>query len=71
MKYINIPVFLISLILGFIFIHISAEPTETVFVYPTPENAGSLEYIDKANNCFVYKSTQVKCPSDENMASIR
>ena len=43
MKYINIPVFLISLLLGAFFIYVSAEPTETVLVYPTPENVGKYE----------------------------
>jgi hypothetical protein len=35
-----------------------------VFVYPTPENAGSVEYKDKVGNCYVFKSKSVKCPKD-------
>lgn len=62
MKYINLQVFLVSLVIGFIFIYLSATPTETVLVYPTPENAGKVEYKDKAGNCFSYKATEVKCP---------
>ena len=62
MKYINLPIFLLSLVIGFIFIYLSATPTETVLVYPTPENAGRVEYKDKAGTCFSYKAMEVKCP---------
>ena len=62
MKYINLQVFLVSLVIGFIFIYLSATPTETVLVYPTPENAGKVEYKDKAGNCFSYKAMKVTCP---------
>lgn len=62
MKYINLPIFLLSLVIGLIFIYLSATPTETVLVYPTPENAGRVEYKDKAGTCFSYKAMEVKCP---------
>lgn len=62
LKYINFPVFIISLCLGFVFVYLSKVETETVFVYPTPENAGKIEYKDRAGNCFVFKTRQVNCP---------
>ena len=62
MKYINFPVFIVSLVLGFIFVYLSAAPTETVLVYPTPENAGKIEYKDKAGTCFSFKAMEVSCP---------
>jgi len=64
MNYINILVFVVSFIIGLIFIQLSAPNTEMVFVYPTPENAGSVEYKDKVGNCYVFKSKSVKCPKD-------
>ena len=67
MKYINIPVFLISLVLGAFFIYISAEPTETVLVYPTPENAGKHEYIDKSGNCYRYHAERMPCPKEKKL----
>ena len=67
MKYINLPVFLISLVLGAIFIHMSAEPTETVLVYPTPENAGKYQYIDKSGNCYHYKAEKLPCPKEKKL----
>ena len=62
MKYINFPVFIVSLVRGFIFVYLSAAPTETVLVYPTPENAGKIEYKDKAGTCFSFKAMEVSCP---------
>ena len=62
MKYINLQVFLVSLVIGFIFVYLSAVPTETVLVYPTPENAGRVEYKDRAGTCFSYKAMEVTCP---------
>ena len=67
MKYINLPVFLISLILGLVFVHVSAEPTETVLVYPTPENAGKHEYVDKIGNCYQYHAEQMPCPKEKKL----
>tara|TARA_Y100000287_G_scaffold185518_1_gene188990 strand:+ start:4084 stop:4305 length:222 start_codon:yes stop_codon:yes gene_type:complete len=62
MKYIKLPIFLAAFVIGLIFVHLSAAPTETVLVYPTPENAGKIEYQDKAGNCFIYKAKEVTCP---------
>lgn len=63
-KFINIPVFIISFIVGLLFIHLSTTETKTVFVYPTPDNVDYIEYVDRANNCFTYKYDKVKCPED-------
>jgi hypothetical protein len=35
-------------------------------VYPTPDNVNTLEYIDKANNCFRFEAKEVNCPSDKS-----
>jgi len=64
LKYISIKVFIASLCLGLLFAYLSA-PTPTIIqVYPTPDNVDQVEYIDKANNCFKFSATEVKCPSD-------
>ena len=33
-------------------------------MYPTPENVNKLQFKDKTNNCYHFKATEVKCPTD-------
>jgi hypothetical protein len=64
LKYISIKVFIASLCLGLLFAYLSTPAPTIIRVYPTPDNVDELEYIDKANNCFKFKATEVKCPAD-------
>lgn len=64
-KYINLKVFLISLSLGLFLNYINDPNNKTVFVYPTPDNIGNLQFKDKSNKCFSFKAKQVMCPRDE------
>ena len=66
-RFINWPVFVSSFIIGLLFVHLSAPSTTTVYVFPTPDNTGLVEYVDKANNCFQYISNKISCPSDKNL----
>ena len=63
-RYISFKVFLVSLSIGLLFAYLSTPTPTIIHVYPTPDNADKLEYIDKANNCFKFDATEVKCPSD-------
>jgi hypothetical protein len=63
-KYISVKVFLVSLSVGLLFAYLSSPTPTIIHVYPTPDNAAQMEYIDKANNCFKFDATEVKCPSD-------
>tara|TARA_Y100000389_G_C17189748_1_gene378220 strand:- start:277 stop:579 length:303 start_codon:yes stop_codon:yes gene_type:complete len=65
-KFINLPVFIVSFIIGIVFIRLSTTETKTVFVYPTPENVEHIEYVDRANNCFTYNYKKVECPTDKS-----
>ena len=56
---INIPVFIVSLSIGLLFVYLSNPPPTTIYVYPTPYNIDKVQYKDKANNCFKYKSSEV------------
>ena len=68
-KYINIPVFIISLALGVFFVYVTTSNNRKIIVYPTHENAHLLQYRDKTNNCFTVTETEVKCPTNPNMIS--
>jgi hypothetical protein len=65
-KYINIPVFLISLAFGLFAVYITMPDTRKIYVYPTPENVALLQYKDKTDTCFSFKQTEVSCPKNEN-----
>ena len=62
MKSINWMVFIVSFLIGLVFIYLSSSPVEDVYVYPTPENSGTMEYKDKAGNCYVYQAKPQACP---------
>lgn len=61
-SYINFPIFILAFICGLFLIRLSADETEIVLVYPTPNNSGKINYKDKAGNCYYYRSKKVNCP---------
>jgi hypothetical protein len=68
-KYINFPVFVISLIVGLYAVYITLPDTRKIFVYPTPENISLLQYRDKTNTCFSVTQKEVTCPKNESEIS--
>jgi hypothetical protein len=70
LKYINIPVFLISLFIGLFVVYITMPDTRKIYVYPTPENVDILQYRDKTDSCFQVKEKEVSCPSNEKDISV-
>lgn len=61
---INLPIMLISFLIGLVFVYLSTEPNEKVIVHPTPDNVGKIEYSDKVGTCFEFKSILTECPKD-------
>lgn len=66
LKFINIPIFLISLAIGILFVYLSAPAPRVIYVYPTPDNVDKVEYVDKVNNCFHFNAIETKCPLNED-----
>lgn len=63
-NYISIPIFLISFLLGLLFLYILGPKKKTIYVYPSPENVNKILFKDKADNCFQFDQTEVDCPID-------
>ena len=71
MKYVSLPVFLISLAFGLFFVYIYGEDLKPIYVYPTPENVNKILYQDKADNCFKYNEIETECTSDAKDLSVQ
>ena len=69
MKYINVPVLIVSLAFGMFAVYITTEDSRKIYVYPTPENVDLLQYRDKTGTCFNYTQTKVNCPKNESELS--
>jgi len=65
MKFISVPVFIVSLCIGLFISYATLPSPHIVFVYPTPENLDEIQYKDETGTCFGFTSHQVKCPKDK------
>ncbi len=63
-KYINFPVFLVSLAIGILFVYLFQPELNVIYVYPTPDNQNKILYKDKTDNCFKFNAEEVECPDD-------
>jgi hypothetical protein len=70
-KVVNIYVFLISLAIGTLFVYLSVPTPTIIYVYPTPDNIEKVEYVDKAQNCFQFKASEVNCGTDSKEIPIQ
>jgi hypothetical protein len=71
LKYISLPIFLISFAVGLLFVYLYGADVKTVYIYPTPENIQSVLYKDSANNCFAYQAKEVTCSGDAKSIPIQ
>lgn len=63
LKYINLKYFLISFLIGITFVYLWGYDKKVIVVYPNPYDL--IQFKDKADKCFVFKSENIKCPDDE------
>ena len=68
-QYISFKVFVLSFIVGLIFLYLLGPQTKTIIVFPTPDNMGKIQYKDKAGTCFHYNAKNVSCPSNKEEIS--
>ena len=66
LKFINIPIFLVSLAFGLFAVYMTMPSTRTISVYPTPENIELLQYRDKTDSCFHYTQNEIECPKNSS-----
>jgi hypothetical protein len=69
LKYISIPIFLASFAFGMFAVYVFEPEDRKIMVYPSPDNTDFVQYKDKANNCFQFKETKVKCPANKSEIS--
>lgn len=62
-KYINLPVFIVSLALGIFFVYVLDDNKKMIYVYPRPDNADAIQYKDITGSCYVPEQKKTGCPS--------
>jgi hypothetical protein len=70
LKFIHLKTFIISFILGLSIMVFTNAHKKKIYVYPTPETVDNLLYKDKADNCYIYKQSIVKCPTPKKIFNI-
>jgi hypothetical protein len=60
-KFINVKLFILSLLIGLFAVYIFMPDMRIIRVYPTPENVSILQYKDQTDTCFSLKQTEVSC----------
>jgi hypothetical protein len=58
--------FLLSFCIGIFYVYLSEPPKKIIVQHPKP-NDDSTIYRDDENNCYKYKTIEVKCPSDRSL----
>ena len=64
MRLINLPAFIISFLLGVLYVYFTSPPQQDIIVYPTDDNKHLFQFRDKINNCFQLKQNIIKCSND-------
>jgi hypothetical protein len=70
MKFLSVPVFIISLAIGLFIMYIQQPDTKCIYVYPTPENLHKYQWNDSINNCYEWEKKKVDCASYSNIRNI-
>ena len=66
-KYVSLPVFLVALSIGIVFMYLTPAEMTKVVVYPTPDNKDEFLYGDKVGNCYKFEQVETQCPADRSL----
>lgn len=66
MKYISLPAFLISFVVGLFCVFMWGPDKPSVVVFPTLENYTKTQYKDKADQCFKFVPIKTQCPLNQS-----
>jgi hypothetical protein len=69
-KFISLKVFIISFLIGLLFVYMIGSENKKIIVYPTPQNISKIQYKDAAENCFSFVSKEVPCPENGLFSTI-
>lgn len=72
MKYINIPIFILSLAVGLFFVYtMGKSQIKDIYVFPTPDNIHQIQYMDKTENCFNFEAKEAACNGKEKVYNVQ
>lgn len=63
---IKYPAFIIGLVAGFVLLRLYAIDRPIFYKWPTPSNAGKVNYKDKNGICYQYEAGEVDCTANKD-----
>ena len=70
LKFLHLPVFLASLLLGLVAVYMLNEgETRKIYVYPTPENLAKIQYRDGTDTCLEFEQIEIQCPTNRSQVA--
>jgi hypothetical protein len=59
-------VFILSFCIGIFIVYLSDPPKKIIIQHPRPNDDKTI-YRDNNDNCYKYKTIEVKCPTDKSL----
>lgn len=60
----NVFAFIVSFAIGIACCYVISPAPKVVMKFPSPNNAGSVVYKDREENCFTFRADKVQCTKD-------
>ncbi len=68
---INLKIFILSFVIGMLFMHFNSGDAHEIVVYPTKDNKHLFQFRDKTNNCFHLQQKVVKCAKNDEVIPVQ